>query len=130
MNIKEEKIKKELFLKGIDSFNKSNFYDAHEYWEDLWSDYRLVDAKFVQALIQLSVGYFHITNQNKNGAIGLLTKCKPKFEQYIPSARGLNVENILECVDKSLKKLDKIDNMKDFDWSIVLKLKIENAKSV
>ena len=58
----EEKNKIELFHKGLEAFQKHNFYDAHEYWEDLWSDYRLEDAKFIQGLIQLSVGYFHISN--------------------------------------------------------------------
>ena len=130
MNVKEEKNKKDLFLKGLKSFNKSDFYDAHEYWEDLWSDYRLEDAKFIQALIQLAVGYFHITNQNKNGAIGLLKKCKPKFEHYTPYCRGINVENILMFVNESLECLDNITEMNDFKWSIVSKLKIEDDKSI
>ena len=71
----------DLFMKkGIDSFNRHSFMThIREFWEDLWSDYRLSDAKFIQVLIQLAVGYFHITNNNKNGALGLLNKCKPKF---------------------------------------------------
>ena len=130
MNVEENKIKEELFFKGIKSFNQSDYYDAHEYWEDLWSDYRLEDAKFIQALIQLSVGYFHITNQNKNGAIGLLKKCKPKFEQYLPSTRGLDVKKILMAVNESLKFLDEITDMEEFNWSIVPKLKVEHEQSI
>ena len=91
----EEKIKEELFIKGIEAFNSQSFYDAHEYCEDLWSDYRLKDAKLIQGLIQLSVGYFHITNLNINGARGLLNKCKPKFELYLHESSGINVLNIL-----------------------------------
>ena len=64
MSLDENKIKRELFEKGLKAYNEREFYDAHEYWEDLWSDYVLPDAKFIQALIQLSVGYFHITNSN------------------------------------------------------------------
>tara|TARA_Y100001960_G_C14450799_1_gene717170 strand:- start:258 stop:641 length:384 start_codon:yes stop_codon:yes gene_type:complete len=127
MKSEEDNIKKELFLKGLNSFNQSEFYDAHEHWEDLWSDYRLSDAKFVQALIQLAVGYFHITNLNKNGAIGLLTKCKPKFEMYVPNCRGIDTENILVAVDNSLDCLKNIDEIKEFDWSLVPKLVIENV---
>ena len=69
----------QLFYKGVNTFNNGQFYDAHEYWEDLWSDYRLKDAKLIQGLIQLSVGYFHITNLNINGARGLLNKCISKI---------------------------------------------------
>ena len=121
----EEKIKEELFLKGLDSFNKHSFYDAHEYWEDLWSDYRLKDAKFIQGLIQLSVGYFHISNLNINGARGLLNKCLLKFEFFRPKQRGVDVENIIISVKKSLQNLDDINNISDFDWSIVPKITID-----
>ena len=53
---------KKLFQQGIDSFNKMRFYDAHEYWEELWLEYKLNDALFVQGLIQLAVSYFHFFN--------------------------------------------------------------------
>ena len=124
MSVEENKIKEELFLKGINAFNTSNYYDAHEHWEDLWSDYRLPDAKFVQALIQLAVGYFHITNNNKNGALGLLNKCKPKFELYLPSCRGIDIHGILLLVDSSIAHLNQIDDMKEFNWTLVPKLEI------
>ena len=62
MNTDNQDIKDILFLKGLKSFNESDFYDAHEYWEELWSDYILSDRKFIQGLIQLAVAYFHITN--------------------------------------------------------------------
>jgi predicted metal-dependent hydrolase len=41
----------ELFNKGIIAFNNRQYYDAHEFWEDLWLNYKLEDAKFVQGLI-------------------------------------------------------------------------------
>ena len=121
LNLLNKKIdnKEKLFQKGIDRFNQRNYYDAHEYWEDLWSDYRLVDAKFIQGLIQLAVGYFHISNDNKNGARGLLNKCIPKLVEYRPEYRGLDIENILVDVDNTLKFLSKSDNMKNFDWKLV-----------
>ena len=115
----EEKIKEELFSKGLEAFNNHSFYDAHEYWEDLWSDYRLADAKFIQGLIQLAVGYFHISNDNKNGAQGLLNKCVPKLIEYRPEYRGIDIENILVAIDDTLEFLSKSDNMRDFDWKLV-----------
>jgi len=126
MSLDENKIKRELFEKGLKSYNEREFYAAHEYWEDLWSDYVLPDAKFIQALIQLSVGYFHITNSNINGANGLLKKCVPKFEMYLPTKRGIDVGEILTQVNASLENLKLIDNINDFDWGLVKKIKINN----
>ena len=119
MNIDDEKIKDKLFKNGLDAFQKHQFYDAHEYWEDLWSDYRLVDAKFIQGLIQLAVGYFHISNNNKNGARGLFNKCIPKLIEYRPEYRGIDIENILLGIDNALEFLSKNNSMKDFDWKLV-----------
>ena len=126
MSLDENKIKRELFEKGLKAYNEREFYDAHDYWEDWWSDYVLPDAKFIQALIQLSVGYFHITNSNINGANGLLKKCVPKFEMYLPTKRGIDVGEILAQVNASLENLKLIDNISDFDWDLVKKIKINN----
>ena len=119
MRLEEEQIKNKLFIDGLNSFQDANFYDAHEYWEELWSDYYLKDAKLVQALIQLSVGYFHITNNNKNGALGLLKKCKNKFEMYAPVSRNIDIDYVLSCIDNSIEDLNRIDLMRDFNWKLV-----------
>ena len=130
MKLEENNKIEELFTRGVEAFNSSNFYDAHEHWEDLWSEYRLPDAKFIQALIQLAVGYFHITNSNKNGALGLLKKCRPKFELYQPSYRGIDVSEIICTVDASINNLNKIDKINEFDWTLVPKLKVVDGRTV
>ena len=115
----DDKNKIDLYNKGLRSFLNHRFYDAHEYWEDLWSDYRLKDAKFIQGLIQLSVGYFHITNNNKNGALGLLNKCIPKLEEYLPSHRGIDVKYTLDKVYQSINEINSIDKLETFNWDLV-----------
>jgi len=92
----------ELFNKGIIAFNNRQYYDAHEFWEDLWLNYKLEDAKFVQGLIQLAVSYFHFFNKNLNGARSMMKKCLTKFESY-QRVRGVDVI--------SLKRLEKISSV-------------------
>ena len=118
--------KQKLFLKGVELFNNKQFYDAHDYWEELWSEYYLPDAKFIQGLIQLSVGYFHITNLNMNGANGLLSKSIKKLSQFKPQCRGIDVNYLIQCAEKSLNNLSKIDNVKEFDWGVVPMLKLND----
>ena len=88
--IKKLKKEDELFQQGLEAFNNRQFYDAHEYWEELWLDYKLDDAQFIQGLIQLAVSYFHFYNGNINGARSMIKKCLKKFEIY-ESSRGINV---------------------------------------
>ena len=53
-----------LFNKGVELFNKKKFYDAHEEWEEMWSDYYLIDRLFIQGLIQLTVSFYHLSTNN------------------------------------------------------------------
>ena len=118
----EERNKRELFLNGVKAFNKKKYYDAHEYWEELWIDYQLDDAKFIQGLIQMSVGYFHITNLNIIGAKRLFEKCLPKLKYYEKGVKNINVQYLIESVDKSLNNLNSIRHTKDFDWRLAPKI--------
>ena len=81
-----------LFERGKIEYQKGNFYDAHEIWEDLWSDYYLKDRKFIQGLIQLSVSFVHLKNSNMKGAKSLLKNLK------------VNLWNLKACIDPSILK--------------------------
>ena len=71
--------KEALFQKGLMEYEKGDYFEAHEAWEDLWSDYNLSDRKFIQGLIQLAVSFVHLRNGNMNGARSLLKKCSEKL---------------------------------------------------
>ena len=107
-----------LFQAGLKLFNDKNFYDAHEKWEDLWSDYYLKDRLFIQGLIQLSVSFVHLKNNNINGAKSLLNKCKQKFEGF-DIQRGIDVKKLLISIEKVQDNYDHIKSSEDFNWSLV-----------
>lgn len=110
-----------LFQAGLKLFNDKNFYDAHEKWEDLWSDYYLKDRLFIQGLIQLSVSFVHLKNNNMNGAKSLLKKCKQKFEGF-DIQRGIDVKKLLISIEKVQDNYDHINSSDDFNWSLVPRL--------
>ena len=112
-----------LFNKGIEAFNNREFYDAHEYWEELWLDYKLNDAQFIQGLIQLAVSYFHFFNQNLNGARSMLKKCLKKIDS-IEVARGIDVIELKSQICNVQKYFDKIDKTKYINSSYIITLKV------
>ena len=120
-----DKMKKEkvLFNKGIDAFNNREFYDAHEYWEELWLDYKLDDAQFIQGLIQLAVSYFHFFNQNLNGSRSMLKKCLKKFAPIVV-ARGIDVIELKSQIANVQKYFYKIDNTNDITSSYIIVIKV------
>ena len=113
----------ELFQQGIDAFNKRCFYDAHEYWEELWLDYKLKDASFIQGLIQLSVSYFHLFNNNINGARSMISKCLGKFAG-VEMARGMDINALKEQVKHVQTHFNNISNKSDINDSYILVLKV------
>ena len=115
--------KEELFLNGVDLFNKRQFYDAHEYWEELWLEYHLDDKKFIQALIQLTVGYYHLSTGNLKGARSLFNKSLDKMNVFSPVNRGIDVLQIIKKINLSI---EMIDSGSVFDWNIVPYLEIDS----
>ena len=112
-----------LFNKGIEAFNNREFYDAHEYWEELWLDYKLNDAQFIQGLIQLAVSYFHFFNQNLNGARSMLKKCLKKIDS-IEVARGIDVIELKSQICNVQKYFDKIDKTNHISSSYIIIIKV------
>ena len=111
-----------LFIKGKKEFLDGRYYDAHETWEDLWSDYYLKDRKFVQGLIQLSVSFVHLKNNNMIGAKSLLKKSKAKFLDFEGVHRSISMNKLKNEMNKVEKVYQLLNNIENFDWSLVPKL--------
>ena len=120
---------KKLFYRGVYCFNKKDYYGAHEYFEEMWTDYKLEDRLFIQALIQLSVAYFHISNSNKNGALGLFKKSLNKLNKYLDTSQLIiNINDVIKSAEISYKSVIEIDDINSFDWSLAPRLEIKNEK--
>jgi predicted metal-dependent hydrolase len=109
----------ELFQEGLKQYKLMDYFESHEVWEELWSDFYLVDRKFIQGLIQLSVSFVHIGNGNMIGAKSLLRKSKEKFKQFSGIHRGINIKLLLKQVDCVELEYRKLENPKSFQWDLV-----------
>ena len=84
-----------LYLKGIAYFNDCEFFEAHEAWEELWTEYQGPSRKFFQGLIQVAVALHHFGNGNIRGARKLYASSGSYLEPYRPLHIGLNVDKLL-----------------------------------
>lgn len=80
------------FLEGVDLFNRGEFFDAHEVWEDLWRDCAAPDRRFYQALIQAAVALHHFGRGNRTGAARLYHSGRRYMEPYRPIHAGLAID--------------------------------------
>ena len=115
----EEQQKQKLYNEGLHHFKSKDYFEAHESWEDLWSDYYLEDRKFVQGLIQLSVSFVHLENKNMNGAKSLLRKAKEKFQLFSGIHRNIDINILLNEIKLVENEYDAIDSPIDFDWTLI-----------
>lgn len=80
------------FAAGVGLFNRGEFFDAHEVWEDLWRDCAAADRRFYQALIQAAVALYHFGRGNLTGAARLYRSGRRYMEPYRPAHLGLAVD--------------------------------------
>ena len=94
-----------LYLEGIASFNDCDYYESHELWEELWTDYRGPSRKFYQGLIQAAVALYHFGNGNIRGARKLHASARGYLEPYKPHHLGLDLETFLTAFDRCLAEV-------------------------
>jgi predicted metal-dependent hydrolase len=94
-----------LYLEGIEKFNACDYYECHEVWEELWTEYRGPSRKFYQGLIQAAVALYHFGNGNIRGARKLHGSVHGYLEPYAPAHLGLNVVKFLEDFDVCLAEV-------------------------
>ncbi len=80
----------ERYLAGIVLFNRGDFFEAHEVWEDLWQDSARPEKRFYQGLIQAAVALCHYANGNLRGAAKLYASSRAYMEPLALSYLGMD----------------------------------------
>ena len=113
----EEEKKEQLFFDGLQAYEEKDFFEAHELWEELWSEYYLDDKTFIQGLIQLAVSFVHLGNGNLNGAKSLMKKSADKFSSYSGLHRGINIDKLKQQIVIIINEYEQLLTVQDFDWT-------------
>ena len=80
--------------RGICLFNRGEFFEAHEVWEAAWMPERGPRRLFLQSLIHVTVGAYHVTRGNPVGAVRQLRKALCKMERYLPEYEGVDLARL------------------------------------
>ena len=96
------------FNKGIEHFNRGEFFEAHEVWEDVW---RAVDfpqeKRFVQGLIQVAVALHHHSTGNHVGAESLLRRATRNLAGYPPDFGHIDLPLLSQSLAGWLRALEE-----------------------
>jgi predicted metal-dependent hydrolase len=100
------------YLEGIEHFNKCDFFEAHEVWEELWADTQGPSRRFYQGLIQVAVCLHHFGNGNIRGAKKLYFGCRGYLEDYLPEYLGLDLAKLLAQLEICCREI--LDSKEEF----------------
>ena len=99
------------YLEGIEYFNRCDFFEAHESWEELWQEYKGPSRKFYQGLIQVAVCLHHFGNGNTRGAKKLYLTSTNYLKEYRPFHEGVDLEKLISeltrCCDPILSSSEE-----------------------
>ena len=114
----------ELVLKGIEEFNRGEFYECHEYLEEAWMQEPKRVRFLYQGILQVGVGFYHLQNGNWRGATGLLRNGTIRLKEFEPEALGIDVSRlVLRCM-LCLEELEDLgrERVREFDQKKIPKV--------
>jgi len=94
-----------LYLQGIAFFNDCEFFEAHDAWEELWTEYRGPGRKYYQGMIQAAVALHHFGNGNIRGARKVYLTSRNYLEEYGSCYEGLNLEEFLAQYERCFAEI-------------------------
>jgi hypothetical protein len=103
-----------LYQRGLELFNRREFFECHEVLEEIWTPARGRDRLFLQALIHFAVGFYHHQRANPAGASRQLRKGLRKIEGYLPAYGGIETAALRDEVARLLPHMEAGAGVDDF----------------
>lgn len=94
--------------RGIEEFNRGEYFEAHEYLEIAWKDDLSSGRELYRAILQVAVAYYQILRGNYKGAAKMFLRVRQWIDPLPDHCRGVNVLKLrleAEAVHESLLSL-------------------------
>ena len=111
--------------KGISLFNESDFFSAHDFFEDCWIECDREERLFFQGLVQISVGCYHLLNQNYKGCLSQFKKGTTKLKNFRPTHRNINLEKLVNEIESLIKIVNMNSSQEDPNRFLAIIPKLE-----
>ena len=96
---------KDSFLTALNLFNKHQWYEAHDAFEEIWNYVDGDERQVIQGILQVSVSQFHLSKGNLNGATILLGEGLGRIKTRTKIDLGIDLESLCSCLEDLLRKL-------------------------
>ena len=96
------------FYRACEHFDRGEYFEAHEVWEELWNEAHGPRHAFLQCLIQVAVALHHGRNGNWNGARKLCASALGYLEKGRSEGKEVDLDQLKDQVldlEISIQKL-------------------------
>jgi hypothetical protein len=81
---------------GLRLFNKGRYFESHEALEIAWRAEEGPIRDLYRGILQVAVGYLHITRENPTGALKMFERSKKWLSRWPDVTLGINVGQLRE----------------------------------
>ncbi len=103
----EDDERRRLMEAGRSAFNRGEFFDAHEHWEDVWNEVDDPDRRWIQGLIQVATGLHKVSGDKRGPARTLLAKALVKLTDAPDGFDGFDVATLRRESESALATLER-----------------------
>ncbi len=105
-------------IHAFEQFNHGEYWHQHETLETVWRAEQDESIRnFYKGILQVGVGFHHITRRNYRGAVKVLTRGINYLRPYAPRCMGVEVQRLIDEATQVLEQVhafgpDRIDEIK------------------
>jgi|HubBroStandDraft_4_1064222.scaffolds.fasta_scaffold207698_2 predicted metal-dependent hydrolase len=103
--------RKEKFEEGLAHFNAKKFFEAHEFWEEIWLVETEPEKTFLQGLIQITAAFHHRQRGNPDGVELLLAAGIVKLLRFPEDHQGLAIGELRENAKRWARAIGMGDDL-------------------
>jgi predicted metal-dependent hydrolase len=121
----------ELARKGIELFNRGEYFEAHEELERAWNEEQSLARELYRGILQVAVAYLQITRNNYNGAIKMFLRARQWLDPLPGICRGVDVATLRQDAAEARAALETLgaERISEFDLSQLQPVKFETDKT-
>jgi len=91
---------------GLTCYRRGEFFQAHEHWEAVWLTLAEPEKSFLQALIQVSAAFHHLSAGNVAGTVSLLRRALRRLERCPSHFGGIAVPPLCAEISEWLRGIE------------------------
>ncbi len=98
----------ELLLRGIEQFNRREFFEQHETLEILWRAERDPVRYLYQGILLVGVGIYHLRRGNYHGAVTKLSTGLRLLRWFQPVCQGVDVSRLIADAERARTRIEEL----------------------